>query len=156
MAADTSDDDGGFGPVSSEKLTELVTKATIAGKQAALPVLQDILRQEVVRLLSQNDPEVLKQYIDVGYPIVENELPDGYRNALATAGPKFEDQILQVVTPDTVLHWLSNPDEWMTDDIPDETRDDVREVADILKNYPGGYRWLENQVLAVYEICGIV
>lgn len=155
MAADDEGDSALGGLLSPSKLGSLAMKAKVAGKQAVVPMLQEAIREEVVRLLNQHDPEKLRQYIDVGYPLVEKDLPDGYKNALGNLGPSFENQIMQMVNPETVMGWLDNPEEWMDEDTDPETIADVREVGRIIRTHPGGEEWLARQILAFYEVCNI-
>lgn len=154
MSADDQSDEGSA--LSASKLAELATKAKLAGKQAAIPVLQDVIRDEVVRLLREHDPARLRGFMDVEYRLVHEELPEGYRNALGSVGPQFEEQLLQVVTPEQIMAWLEHPEEWMGDDVDAETKGEVRRVARIIRDHPGGERWMEEQVLDFYAICNIV
>jgi hypothetical protein len=149
--ADT-DSGGTFG---AGKLAKIVTTAKVAGKKAALPILKGAIRDEMVRLLNEEDPETLRQYIDVGYPMVRNDLPDGYKSALSSAGPQFEDDIIALVNPETIMGWLAAPEEWMGDDAGPEDIAQVRRVGEILQTHPGGEEWLSQQVLALYEVCNI-
>jgi len=151
--ASDSTSGGGFG---AGKLAKIVTTAKVAGKKAALPILQGAVRDEMVRLLNEEDPETLRQYIDVGYPMVRNDLPDGYKSALSSAGPQFEDDIINLVNPETIMQWLATPEEWMNDDAGPEKIEQVRHVHEILRTHPGGEEWLNQQVLALYEVCNII
>jgi len=153
---DDADGSSGLGSIlSPSRLAQIATTAKLAGKRAAVPVLQRTLRQEVVRLLQTEDPDALREYIDVRYPLVENELPDGYRNALQSLGPQFEDDIVQLVNPQTIMGWLSEPEEWMDATENPEEVEQVRRAGEIIRTHPGGEEWLNQQVLALYVVCGI-
>lgn len=153
----TDDDSGGLGGLlSPSKLASMAAQAKLMGKQSVVPMIQRSVRDELVRLLNEHDPDELRKYIDVGYPMLREELPQGYKNAFSTLGPQFEDQIYQTVNPETVKSWLNNPDEWMGDDADAETVEEVREIGRILDEYPGGEQWLEQQLVDFYDLCDII
>lgn len=155
MTEDESDADGGGGFISPGKIAKVATMAKVAGKQAAMPVVQRMLREQIVKMMRKNDPERLRELIDVQYPLVEEELPEGYRAALGNAGPTFENEIKQLLTPGRVKAWFTEPESWMDSDEDEEAYYDVVEIGHILEDHPDADEWLARQILAVYRICGI-
>lgn len=154
--ADGDESRGLGGLFSGFSVASLAAKAKLAGKQAVVPMIQQAVREELVDILNDHEPEELRGYIDVGYPLLENELPDGYKDALGNVGPNFEDEIIQMVNDETVLSWLHNPEQWMDDDVDEERLEDIRRVGHILENYSGGREWLNQQIIALYRICNLI
>lgn len=138
------------------RITEIAEKAALLGKTAAVPVIQSVLREQVVYLFQQYDPEKLRELIDVNYPLIRHELPDGYKNAIENVAPQFEDEIKSMTHPGQVLYWLEEPAEWMGSDADPETVRQVRECYEIIESTPGGERWVEQQVAELWAIAGFV
>lgn len=155
---DSDDSEGGDsdgGVISPTRIAQVAATAKVAGKQAAMPVIKRVLREQIVSMLRSNEPEKLRELIDVQYPMVEEELPEGYKTALSNAGPTFEDEIKHMLSPARVKGWFVKPESWMD---PEENPDafyDVEEIGHILETHPDADEWLARQILAVYRICGI-
>jgi len=153
----SDDDSAADGPsLSPSRIASLAARAKLVGKSAVAPTIQTLLRDEVVRLLREHDPEELERYMDVQYSLVHNELPEGYQSALATIGPTFSDQIQQIVTPQQIQAWLEHPEEWMDVEENPERVADVREVARLIRTHPDGQQYLQAECLSMYDICGIL
>lgn len=152
MSGDVSGDGGVAGP----SINKVLSALKMGGKMVAGPMLQSMIREQVVVLLRKHDPEVLKRYITVNYPLVHEEMPQNYKNALANVGPQFEDEIQQMVRPQQIMAWLQNPDEWFDVDEHPEKAEDVKRCHEVITETPGGQQWLEEQCIAVYQIAGIL
>lgn len=148
-----SDEDSGF--ISPTRIASIAARAKLMGKQAAVPLIQRVLREQLVLLLRQHDPDELRQFIDVQYPLVDEEMPDGYKTALGKVGPEYEDQIKAMVHPDQIKAWFNSPEQWMDPEEKEDVYYEVLEVGEILDNHPGADEWLSRQVLDVYQMCGI-
>lgn len=130
--------------------------AKIAGKSMAVPAVKQYVREKAVEALRDNDPEDLERYITVNYPLIRNSLSDEVKQALGNACPQFEGVIKSTVTPDKVMYWLENPEEWMDEDADEETLEEIRQAAQIIHETPGGERWLQNQVIDLWDIGNIL
>lgn len=128
----------------------------LGGKIAARPMVESMLREKVVFLLRKHDPDKIEQFIQVNYPLVAKQMPQNYKNAIANAGPHFEEEIQQYARPDQVLHWLEHPEEWMDVDEHSQKAADVRECYRIITTTPGGRDWLERQCIEVWRIARIL
>lgn len=138
------------------KLKQLASTASALGKSAVMPALQSLLRREMVSILSEHDAEELERYIDVQYPLVENEIPEGYESALREVGPQFSETVAAMVTPEQVMAWLEEPEEWMDTDANAQEAAEARRCAEIIRTHPQGEPWLEAQVFYIYEITGVL
>jgi hypothetical protein len=144
----------GIGGV-EKRLGQLADMAGMLGKAAVLPTVQDLLREQLVSILQENDPEVLRNYIYVDYPLVREELPEKYQEVLSDLGPKFEDEIKAMVHPDNILSWLESPEAWMDVEENPELAEQVRECHRIIEETEGGREWLSMQTYHLYLIAGI-
>lgn len=151
-----SEDSADASSPDASRLEQLANTASMLGKTAVAPVFQSIIREQVVSLLQQHDPDVLEKHIHTQYPLVAEELPETYQNVLGNVGPQFEETIQTVVRPGNVLYWLQEPKEWMDDDTDIDTLRQVRECHDIIVNTPGGKQWLERQCIDVWDMAGIL
>lgn len=140
----------------SDRVDQIGRMLKFGGKAVAAPMVKEFVRSRVVRILSDRDPSTLQNYILTDYDLVENDTPPKVRNVLGNIGPQFSEEIQELVTPDRVLGWLKEPEEWM--DVGDHPQKaaDIRECYQIIKNTPGGEEWLEEQCIAVYEIAGVL
>lgn len=145
-------DNSGFG----DRIQKIARVAKVAGKSVAGPMVENFVRSRVVDLLSQHDPETLRQYIHVNYPLVEEELPEGVKEALQNAGPQFEEEIKHFVRPEKVMEWMENPQEWLDPEEHPQAVADVRECHDIIKNTPGGEEWIEELCLQFWDEAGLL
>jgi len=130
--------------------------AKALGKTAALPVAQNVLRQQVVTVLTQHDPEVLEDYILVNYSLVDNQLPPEVENTLGNVGPQFEGPIKKFVRPESILSWMEDPEEWMDDEQYAEVGEDVETCAEIIRTTPGGVKWLEEECVRLWDVAGVL
>jgi hypothetical protein len=150
MSGQAGDADGG----GDGRIGQIASLAKFAGKSVVLPMLKGLIRDEVVKLLNENDPEELRNYITVQYPLVEQDLPPRVKQAMRKVGPRFADDIEEEVTTENILSWLEDPDEHV--DMPDAEAEQVQACADIIRETPGGEEWLENQVRSVWQLCGVL
>jgi hypothetical protein len=135
------------------RLQRIVQMAKVAGASIVVPMVQSYIRDEVVSLVRNHEPEELREYILVQYPLVEEEVPEGVKNGLRQLGPQFSQQIQSYVTPENVLTWLDNPEEHI--DADDEEYDRIKRCGEIIRGTPRGEQWLQAQVLAVWALCGL-
>lgn len=156
MSESDTDEEGLFASISPSKVMSVVAQAKIAGKKSAIPVIQRMLRDEIVRLLREHDTDELEKFIDVSYPMVRKELPDGYRNALRAAGPVFGEEIQQSLNPQTVFLWLEEPEEWIDPEEHPDVIQEIREINQTIRSHPDGEEYVAQQILAVYVICGLL
>jgi len=140
----------------SDVVSRVATTAKVAGKSMAVPAVKRFVREKAVAALNEHDPDDLEAYIFVDYPLIREELSPETKEALGNACPQFAGPIQSEVTPENVMLWLENPEEWMDEDTPEETMDEVREVAEVIKDTPGGQKWLEAQVLSLWDIGNIL
>jgi len=147
-----SDDEGGL----SDVVSRVATTAKVAGKSMAVPAVKKFVREKAVAALNNHDPDELEGYILVDYPLIREELDPQTKEALGNACPQFAGAIQSEVTPENVMMWLRNPEEWMDDDTPEETLEEVRRVAEVIESTPGGQKWLEAQVLSLWDIGSIL
>lgn len=141
-------DQGGSGMIS-----KIVSMAGIAGKSVVVPMVQGYIRDEMLRILNQHDPEKLESYILVQYPLVQQDAPDNVKSGLQRVGPMYAEEIRQTVTPDNILSWMENPEEHV--EAEEDDYENIRACAEIIKETPGGRQWLESQVLAVWVLCDV-
>jgi len=140
----------------ASRLEKLAGMAKGFGGLAATSAVQGIIREQVVALLNDHDPEELRQYIIVNYPLVREELPAEYKRVISNVGPSLAGQIEAAVTPEAIMTWLRDPEEWMDDDAPEEHLDQIRECARIIEETPEGERWLQAQVVEIYGLAGVL
>lgn len=139
-----------------DRIDQISRMLKFGGKAVAGPMVKEFVRNRVVRIFAETDPSTLQNYILTDYDLVKNDTPPKVRNVLGNIGPQFSEEIQQLVTPERVLGWLENPEEWMdVQQYPDRAAD-IRECYQIIKNTPGGEEWLEEQCIAVYEIAGVL
>lgn len=134
-------------------LASVLTTAKMLGSSAAGSMVKAQLREKVVSILSEHDPDELRRYILVQYPLVANDTPEQVRNVLSNTGPQFEEDIREHVTPEKIMYWLEHPEEWMDED--DDKHEEVRRCAEVIYSTRGGEQWLTQQVEDLYVIAGI-
>jgi len=139
-----------------DRISQITRMLKFGGKAVAGPMVRKFIRNRVVAILSEKEPQILQNYILTDYPLVENNTPQKVRNALGNIGPQFEEEIQQLVTPENVLDWLEYPEEWLDVSQNPQQAQDLRECHQIIKNTPGGVEWLEDQCLAVWQIAGVL
>jgi hypothetical protein len=139
----------------SDTLEQVAEYAQLFGQGAAISVVQDMLRGQVTQLLQSYGAEDVESYVLVGTPIVRKKAPTGFKDALKSVGPKFFNEIQMFVTPERILEWLETADEWLTeedveqytdpdvDKKPEELHEELQEIADVIRETPGGMGWLK-------------
>lgn len=137
-------------------LGKLKAMASGLGKAAVLPAVKNILRNQIVTILQDEDPDQLRKYIYVDYPLVRNKLPPKYVDVLQNLGPQYEDEIKAMVHPEQILLWLDNPEEWMDVEQNPQAAAKVKKCAEIIRETDGGEEWLAQQTIHLYQIAGIV
>jgi len=135
------------------RLQRIIQMAKVAGASIVVPMVQSYIRDEVVSLVRNHDPEELREYILVQYPLVEEEVPENVETGLRQLGPQFSAEIQNYVTPENVLSWLDTPEEYI--DADEEEYDRIKRCGEIIRETPRGTQWLEAQVLAVWALCGL-
>lgn len=143
-------------PFQSDKLQELLDKSTYFTKQMGVSMAASMLYPHVLRIFTKYDADQVEKFIRVDYRLVRNHLPQGSKNALRKLDPQWGETIMQLVTPENILHRLENPDEWVDEDAGPEEKREMQRAADIIRTTPGGMQWLEREVLDLYRIAGII
>lgn len=140
---------------SASRLQRLASMAGTVGKAAVVPAVQDIVRDQVVDILQEQDPEKLQELIYVEYPLVRRQMPERYVNVLGQVGPQFEDEIRAMVHPSQVLKWLKHPDEWMDVEENPTTAAKIRKCHEVITETEGGEEWLAMQTYHLYQMAGV-
>lgn len=145
-----------------DALNKVVSTGKLFGKSWIVQQAQSFLIPKVMSVFAEHDHEQLRRMILSNYELVENDLPEGYKNALRNFGKDSDTQELyegivrQYVTPDNVLKWLRNPEEWLSHEEAVEQREELRKCAEVIEETSGGRRWLDMQVVRLYEYAGII
>lgn len=145
-----------------ETAEQILSTATLLGESFVIRQVQSMLIPHVVDIFAEHDHEDLKRMIVTDYDLVENQAPEGVKNTLRNLGSSpetrqlFENLVLDSITPENILDWLRNPEEWLDEDGDEEQRERLRKCAEVIEETPGGYEWLEEQVIEVYRIANIV
>lgn len=145
-----------------EKAEKLLNMASMFGKSAIIGQVQSMLIPKIVQIFSEHDHEDLKRMILTDYDLVKEHTPEGVRTALQNVGSSpetrqyFETLVMETVTPENILLWLRNPEEWLDAEEAAEQREELRKCAEVIENTKGGPQWLEEQVLDVYRIANIL
>lgn len=145
-----------------ETAEQILSTATLLGESFVIRQVQSMLIPHVVDIFADHDHEDLKRMIVTDYDLVENQAPEGVKNTLRNLGSSpetrqlFETLVLESITPENILNWLRNPEEWLDEDGDEEQRERLRKCAEVIEETPGGYEWLEEQVIEVYRIANIV
>lgn len=148
--------------ISKSSINDLLETASSLGQSALVSYVQSLILPHVMEVFAKHDHNKLEAMIRTNYPLVREHTPEGYKRALANLGsnPKFKQQyeqmVLEYVTPENVLEWMRNPDEWLDEEEANEQREELRKCAAVIEETPHGEQWLEDQVLQVYEFAGIV
>lgn len=145
-----------------EKAERLLEMATLLGKSKIISQVQSMLVPKVVEIFSEHDNEDLRRMILTDYDLVKNHTPPGIKQTLQNVGSSretrqyFEAMVMESITPENIIKWLRNPEEWLDADEAAEQREELRQCADVIENTQGGMEWLERQVLDVYRMANIV
>jgi hypothetical protein len=152
MTATSNEDAADAGD--QKKINRVVQLAKTAGVGVATPILQGFIRNKVIELVNEHDPEDLRDRVEVQYPLVDEGLDDNMKQTLGSVGPQFEDQIKNTVNPEGILYWLNNPEEYI--DADQDEYEQIKRCAEVIEDAPQGRRWLREQVICLWDIAGII
>lgn len=141
-------------PEDQQRINRVVQLAKTAGVGVATPILKGFIRNKVIDLVNEHDPEDLRDRVEVQYPLVDEGLDENMKQTLGDVGPQFEDQIKNTVNPEGILHWLNNPEEYI--DADEKEYEQIKRCAEVIEETPQGRRWLRSQVICLWDIAGIV
>lgn len=148
----------------SETLGQVAEYAQLFGQGAAISVVQDMVRGQITQLLQSYGAEDVESYVIVQTPIVRQKAPEGFKDALKNVGPKFFEEIQTFVTPDRILEWLEDADEWLTEEdvekytepgvekTPEELHAELQEIADVIRETQGGMAWLKSECRDIHML----
>lgn len=145
-----------------ETIKSVLKMASLFGKGTAVTQAQTMLMPHILRVFSQHDHTELERMILTNYPLVEEKTPEKIRNALDNLGSdpevraQYEGVVLELITPENILNWLRNPDEWLDEEEANRQREELRWCAEVIEETEGGEEWLEEQVLDLYRMANIV
>lgn len=144
------------------KARSVLTLLTTLGDAKAISTIQSMLLPHVMRIFTHHDHTELQHMILTDYDLVRKQTPEGVKNVLENVDPgpdlreQWEETIVTNVTPENIVKWLRNPEEWLDDEDAEVQRAELRKCAEVIEETPGGEAWLEAQVLDLYEMAGIV
>lgn len=132
----------------NDGLAKLGTVVEKFSDEASARILKQFMRRAAADILNQGSAEDLREYIDQDYPLIENELPQEAESALRDIGPRYEDKVLELLTPEEVMGWLATPD-WV--DSP-HTRRELQRCHEVIKGHPDGEDWLIDQIKHIRHV----
>lgn len=144
------------------KISGIVKEFALHGKAAAIAETQRQLIPHIIDIFANHDQDTVWQFIVTDYPLVEEETPQTLKNTLANLANNsklrgvYHNAMLEYITPENILMWLRNPEEWLDDAEAQEQRERLRQCAEVIETTEGGYAWLEEQVLQIYRYADIV
>jgi hypothetical protein len=144
-----------------QDVKKLVSMAKTLGRGAVVGQIQSMLVPHVMEVFSKHGHGELRAAILQDYPLVRKHTPRGVRNALANIGgdPEtrqvFQGFIVDTITPENVITWMENPDEWLEAAEAEEQRENLQQCADVLRETKGGEEWLNRQIWEIYRMAGI-
>lgn len=144
------------------KIGQIAKVAMFEGKAAAITEAQRHLVPHILDIFTDHDHEEVYRFIITDYPLVREETPEPVKNALHNLSQngmlrdRYHHAVLSTVTPENVLTWLRNPDEWLDAADADEVRVELEMCAAAIEETPGGQAWLEKQVYEIYRYANIV
>lgn len=147
--------------INFERAGQVLQKISALSDSAAIAQAQKMILPHVLRIFSQHGHEDLRRMILTDYDLVEQQTPEGVRNALGNIGSdpqtrrQWEHLIVEYITPDNIIEWLRAPEEWLDEAEADEQRAELKRCADVIEETPGGEEWLAQQVYAIYTMAGI-
>lgn len=145
-----------------EKVKEYLSTLSTLGRSAAIQQVQSILIPHVLNIFGEHDHTMLRNMIYTDYDLVQEETPEGIKRALQNLGSdpqfraQFEGLVVQTLTPENILEWLDNPEEWLDEDGAEDQREELQKCAQVIRETPGGLQWLEKQVWDLYRLGNIV
>lgn len=145
-----------------ERIEKVLRTLSKLGRGTAVTTAQRMLMPHVIRVFTEHDHEELRRMILANYPLVEQETPDNVKAALRNLGSnedlrqQWEGVVTTHITPENILSWLQQPEEWGGDEFSDEHIMEIKLCAATIEETHGGKRWLEEQVLELYKYAGIV
>lgn len=145
-----------------ERLQSLAKTVSLFGKEVAISKTQQYLMPHILEVFTEHDAEELKRMIQANYPLAEQETPAGIRQALDNLGSnpelrsQWEGTVVNLVTPENILHWLRHPEEWLDAEEAEAQRAELKRCAEVIEESAGGEEWLEQQVLQLYRFANII
>jgi len=146
----------------TETGADYLKAAFTVGETYVVSQVQKQLMPHIMRVFTEHGAMDLKAFILNDYPLVEEHTPQGVKNALHNLGTseevadQFRQMMLQYVTPQNVINWMKNPDEWLDEAEADEQREELERCAKVLEQTEGGEVWLEEQILQLYKYGHVV
>lgn len=147
---------------SFDRLQSALHTAATFSKTMAMGMVQKMLMPYILQVFAEHDHEQLRKMIIADYALVRRKTPEGVRIALDNVGSnpelreRWEGIVLEVVTPENIKEWLRNPDEWLDAEGAEQQRERLRRCADVIEETQGGELWLEQQVLDLYAMAGLI
>lgn len=145
-----------------KRLSSIVKTYVLQGKRAAVVETQRHLIPHILKVFAEHDEETVYKFIVTDYPLVEERLPDSVKNALHNLAqngqlrPVYQGWVMEYVTPENILTWMRNPDEWLDAEDAEDQRMNLRLCAATIEETEGGRAWLEEQVMEIYHYADIV
>lgn len=146
----------------ANRLRSVLTTASKLGKGAGLAAAQQLLLPHVLEVFGEHDHQEVKRMILADYQLVQHEMPEEARSVLENLGsnPELREQwagtVTSTLTPENVLEWLHNADEYLDDDVDEERLREMEYCAVVIEDTSGGEAWLEQQILDLYRMAGII
>lgn len=159
---------GGEGPHmnnisdATDTLKNILKTASFLGKNVAVSQVQSMLMPQILKVFSEHGHEDLQRMIVTNYSLVEEQTPPGIRNALDNLGSnpetrqQWEGVVLEYITPENIIEWLRNPEEWLNEEEAEKQREELKLCATTIEETEGGEEWLETQVMDLYRMAHIV
>lgn len=144
-----------------KQLEQFLDAVKVFGQGFAIKQAQSMLLPHIMEVFSEHDHGDLRAMIYQDYPLVENHTPEGVRSALGKIGSdedvqqQYQSIVVQTITPENVIRWLENPEEWLDEHEADEQREELQKCAEVLRETSKGEEWLAEQIYAIYRMAGI-
>lgn len=144
-----------------EQVRRLLSIAKTVGRGAVIKQVQAMLIPHVMKIFGEHDHGELRAMILQDYQLVEEHTPENVQKALENVGSdpemrrQFQGLIVESITPENIIKWLDNPEQWLTDDQAEEQREKLRKCAEVIRETQGGKEWLSRQVYEIYRMAGI-
>lgn len=145
-----------------QKLTSTVKSLTSMGRSFAVTQVQSMVMPHVMEVFTEYDEGTVRRMIVTDYDLVKEQTPPGVKRTLHNLGTnpeireEFEGVVLNTITPENILVWLKNPDDWLEEEEADVQRERMQRCAEVIEETEGGMAWLERQVLELYQLAQLV
>lgn len=145
-----------------EKLTKTAKTLTSMGRSLAITQVQSMVMPHVMETFAEYDEETVRRMIVTDYDLVREQTPAGVKKTLHNLGTnpeirqEFEGVVLTTITPENVLDWLRNPEEWLDEEEAEVQRERMQRCAEMIEETEGGMAWLERQVFDLYRLAQLV